>query len=532
MTLTGQQIIGRDLTASDERTFHAVDPRTGRELDPRVHEGSEREVDRAAQLARRDADAFGRTSHEDRARFLEAVADEIMALGDTLIDRAGAETALPAARLTGERGRTVSQLRLFAEVVREGSWVEARIDTAMPDRKPIPRPDIRSMMKAVGPVAVFGASNFPLAFSVAGGDTASALAAGCPVIVKGHPAHPGTSEMVARAIQAAVRKSGMPEGTFSMIQGQGHEVGAALVRHPEIRAVGFTGSYRGGKALFDLAAARPVPIPVHAEMGSTNPVFILPGALRQRGVEIAGGLADSVTLGAGQFCTNPGLVFATAGADFVRFAARAADEMAERPAAVMLHAGIHAAYEAGVRELASVDDVRLLTQNGETASGPPCVGLPRLLTTSGRTYIAHPRMEEEVFGPSSLVVACESRDEMIAIAESLRGHLTATIHGTEEELEDYGDLISILERKAGRIIFNGFPTGVEVSHAIIHGGPFPATTDSRTTSVGTMAIRRFLRPVCYQNVPASMLPEPLRDENTSGRWRLIDGSWTKSDVPG
>ena len=525
--LSGKHIIGMQDVGGNSAVFQAIDPRSGETLPVAFQEGTSAEVDRAATLAARHFDAVRNVPNARRADFLEAIAEEILALGEALIERTMAETALPAGRLTGERGRTMGQLKLFAQVVREGSFVEARIDTALPDRQPLPRADIRMMNIALGPVAVFGASNFPLAFSVAGGDTAAALAAGCPAIVKGHPAHPGASEMVAQAIRTAARKSGMPEGTFSLIQGSGYGVGEALVRHPAVKAVGFTGSYSGGKALFNLAASRPEPIPVYAEMGSTNPVFILPGALADHRTAIAEGLANSVTLGVGQFCTNPGLVLAMDGEPFEAFVQSAAAAMEQKPADTMLHAGIHRGYESSIRDVLSVEEVRLVAEGG---SAEGFQAMPRLLRTSGRTFIDYPRLEEEVFGPSSILIACASREEMLGIAEKLGGHLTATLHGSEAELDDYRDLVTILERKAGRLLFNGFPTGVEVCHAMVHGGPFPATTDSRTTSVGTAAIKRFLRPVCYQSFPQALLPAALQDGNPHQQWRLVNGAWRNGDI--
>lgn len=518
MKLSGTHIIGFEDVKSSA-TFTANNPATGAVLDGEFPIGGTEEVDKAAQLAERDFDAFRNTDLNKRADFLETIADEILAIGDTLIERTMAETGLPEARIQGERGRTMGQLKLFAQVVREGSFVEARIDTAIPDRQPLPKPDIRLMQIGLGPVAVFGASNFPLAFSVAGGDTASALAAGCPVIVKGHPAHPGTSELVGRAIQNALKKCELPEGVFSLIQGNGFEVGQTLVKHPLIKAVGFTGSFKGGKALFDLAAARPEPIPVYAEMGSTNPVFLLPSALNEK---IANGLVDSLSLGVGQFCTNPGIVFGLEGAAFDSFANQAADSLKQKPAGTLLHSGIKSAYEAGLDELTAIADVEILA--GDLKNNATCQGNPVLLKTNAQAFIQNQRLEEEVFGPSSLLIACESKKQMLEIAKSLTGHLTATIQGTKEELGEYHELITILERKVGRIIFNGFPTGVEVCHSMNHGGPFPATTDSRTTSVGTAAIKRFLRPVAYQNFPQEALPKALKNENDTKIWRLVDGN--------
>ena len=525
MNLSGTHIIGFEEVKSIG-TFTVSNPATGAVLEGEFCNGGDEEVERAVQLADRDFDVFRNMPLDKRANFLETIAEEILALGDALLERTMAETALPQARLQGERGRTKGQLKLFAQVVREGSFVGARIDTAIPDRQPLPKPDVRLMQIALGPAAVFGASNFPLAFSVAGGDTASALAAGCPVIVKGHPAHPGASELVGRAIQSAAKKCNMPEGVFSLVQGNSIEVGQELVKHPLIKAVAFTGSLRGGKTLFDLAAARPEPIPVYAEMGSTNPVFILPSALKKESV--ASGLVDSLTLGVGQFCTNPGIVFGLQGETFDKFSNVAADFLKQKPVGTMLHAGIKSAYEAGLDALTRVTGVEVIA--GDLKNDGACLGNPVLLKTNAQTYLKNARLEEEVFGPSSLLIACESKEQILEIAKSLTGHLTATIHGTKEELVEYQELITILERKVGRIIFNGFPTGVEVCHSMNHGGPFPATTDSRTTSVGTAAIKRFLRPVCYQNFPQEALPKALKNENDAKIWRLVDGHFNQVSI--
>lgn len=460
-------------------------------------------VDRAARAAEEAFATFGWTSREDRAAFLEAVAGEIEARGGAITEIAMQETGLPEARLTGERGRTTGQLRLFASHIREGGYLDRRRDPALPDRQPLPRPDIRLMQRPVGPVAVFGASNFPLAFSVAGGDTASALAAGCPVVVKGHPAHPGTSELVAEAFHAAISRTGMPAGLFSMIHGDSHEVGAALVTHPLIRAVGFTGSYRGGKALFDLCAARPEPIPFFGELGSINPTFLLPEALAARTGALAQGWAASLAMGAGQFCTNPGLVILEAGAaaDAFLHAARAALE-AVAPQ-VMLTEGIAAAYTAGGEKLAS--DAQVLLPGGATDRKAS----PMLLTATAEDFLAHPALGDEVFGPLGLVVTVEEAAQMPGFAQHLHGQLTATLHMEAGDTDLARRLMPVLERKAGRVLANGWPTGVEVCDAMVHGGPFPASTNFGATSVGTMAIRRFLRPVCYQNLPAALLPDDL-----------------------
>ena len=521
MKLTGLHYIAGQPSASGSRTFTATDPATATALPTAFHEATDQEVDAAVQAAA--AAEYHRATAAQRAALLDTIATQLLDLGETLVERCRAETGLPAGRIQGERGRTVNQLRLFSAVLREGSWVDARIDRADPDREPTPQPDIRSMLQPLGPVGVFGAGNFPLAFSVAGGDTASALAGGCPVIVKGHPSHPGTSELVGRAIVAAVAACGLPAGTFSLLQGQGHEVGQALVRHPLLAAVGFTGSYRGGKALFDAANQRPRPIPVYAEMGSTNPVFILPEALRERGAAIAEGLTQSVTLGVGQFCTNPGLVFlAPEAAAAGTFRDAVARQFAAVEADTMLNDGIAVAYAAGVERLQS--ELTLLAKGRERDTG--YAGTAYVFHAPARRFLENERLEEEVFGPATITLTAETREELLDGARRLGGHLTATVFGTEADLRDHADLLAILAQKAGRVIVNNFPTGVEVGHAMVHGGPFPATTDSRSTSVGTRAIARFARPVCYQNFPDWLLPAALQEANPLGIRRLVDGTWT------
>lgn len=524
--MTGKNIIGSTLSAEGKEKFYGENPATGEKLEPAFYEATEKEINMAIEAASEAFQAYRNASGNDKAAFLENIADEIVALGDELIQRCMQETGLPEARLTGERGRTVGQLKLFASLLREGSWVDARVDTADPDRKPLPKADIRSMQRALGPVAVFGASNFPLAFSVAGGDTTSALAAGCPVIFKAHPAHPGVCELVGIAIQRAVKKSGMPEGTFSMVNGKSTQVGMALVKHPSITAVGFTGSYRGGKALFDEAAKRPVPIPVYAEMGSTNPVFILPDALKERKEKIAEDLAAAVTLGVGQFCTNPGLVFLPESDDAAKFKNALSTSFKGINAGVMLTSGIHGSFEKGIKKLTAASGVETLAQGtpGQTGSR----GTAHLLHASIDSFLKDHTLEEEVFGPSTLAITANTKTELMQAARNLRGHITATLHGTPKDLEEYADLVSVLEQKVGRLIINGYPTGVEVCHSMVHGGPFPATTDSRTTSVGTGAIGRFTRPVCYQNFPDSLLPPELKKDNPLGIWRLVNGERQKN----
>lgn len=528
MKLHGQNIIGKEVGGGGTQTYRAFDPSRGEQLGESFHEATAEEINRALEGAEQAFHQYRQRPAAEIAAFLERIADEINELGDDLINRASAETGLPEARLTGERARTVGQLRMFAEVVREGSWVEASIDRAQPDRQPLPKPDLRRMLIPVGPVVVFGASNFPLAFSVAGGDTASALAAGCPVIVKAHPAHPGTSEMVARAILKAIEATRMPDGLFSMVHGVGHEVSLALVRHPLTRAVGFTGSLRAGRALFDAAAARPDPVPVYAEMGSTNPVFVLPGLLRERGEAFAEGLKASVTLGAGQFCTNPGLVVGLEDDSLRLMTEKMKSLINETAPATMLYPGILRAYEEGVEKFKEVGGVRAVQAEAAPRAERTEAGAV-VFTTDAETYLQNSPLGEELFGPSTLIVSCNSRDELERIASGLHGHLTATIHGTAEDLDEYKWLVAILKNKVGRLIFNGFPTGVEVCASMQHGGPYPATTDSRSTSVGTAAIKRFARPLCYQSFPQEALPVELRDANERNIWRLVDNEWTKED---
>lgn len=529
MKLTGKSLIAGQPAQSGTGNFQAVEPATGEILKPAFDEAGPELIDRALAAASDAFDIFRELPPESRAAFLEAIGEEIVGLGDELIERASAESGLPKERLTGERGRTVNQLKMFATLVREGSWVDARIDRAIPDRQPIPKPDIRRMLLPIGPVAVFGASNFPLAFSVAGGDTSSALAAGCPVVVKGHPAHPGTSEMVATAIARAAEKTGVPAGVFSLLQGARPELSIGLVTHPGTCAVGFTGSQRAGKALFDAAMSRPDPIPVYAEMGSINPVFVLPGALRERGSALAEGLKGSITLGVGQFCTNPGLTVGLKDEHMNSFAEKLAELMADAPAGTMLTRGILAAYDEGVRRIGSTEGVTKI-QSRHTADLTKTQARAAVFTVDGSTFLRNPHLSEEVFGPSSIVVSCASVEEMLTLARGLEGHLTATVHGTDKDLEEFGSLIRILEKKVGRIVFNGYPTGVEVCASMHHGGPYPATTDSRSTSVGTAAILRFARPVCYQNFPQKALPVELRDHNERGIWRLIDDNLSRDDA--
>lgn len=507
MSVSGELFIGAERVSSPQN-FRATNPATGAKLEPGFSVAGTEAVNRACDLAWSGFDHFRGLESESRARLLETIAQQIVALGDELLERAHAETGLPLARLTGERARTVGQLLLFAEELRQGGWLGIRVDPALPTRTPLPRPDLRQRKVALGPVVVFGASNFPLAFSVAGGDTAAALAAGCPVIVKGHPSHPGTSELVAQAIVAAVSACQLPPGVFSLLNGDSHALGAALVAHPHVKAVGFTGSHAGGLALMKIASARAEPIPVYAEMSSVNPVLLLPGALATRAESLGKEFVASLSLGVGQFCTNPGILIALEGPDLERFIAAARGALAEVVPGVMLSAGIHAAYEQGVDRLSEHEQVSLLAR-GAQLQGSHC-GRGAFFSVPARDLLHHPQVMDEVFGPSSVLVRCRSESELMEILERLDGQLTATLHLVPSDEPLAARLLPILERKAGRLIANGWPTGVEVSRAMVHGGPFPATSDGRSTSVGTLAIERFLRPVCYQDFPDALLPAPLR----------------------
>lgn len=523
--LQGLSLIGRGRGELGTRRFQARNPATGAVLEPVFHTATPADLERATGLARQAAPAYAALDGPARGAFLRDIARRLEGLADTLAAVVPAETGLPEARVRSELGRTTGQLRLFAEVVEEGSWVDARIDPALPDRLPQPRPDLRSMLQALGPVAVFGASNFPLAFSVAGGDTASALAAGCPVVVKAHPAHPATSELVGRAIVAAAQALNLPEGVFSLLFDEGIEVGQALVRHPAIRAVGFTGSLRAGRALMDIAAARPVPIPVYAEMGSVNPVVVLPGALAARAEAIADGLAASLMLGNGQFCTCPGLVLALDGADYAVLRAHLVERVNSAPVAPMLGAGIARGYREGVADMASRPGVVRLAGGRETGCDAVgvCAGAPTLLETTGAVMLERPDLAHEVFGPATLLVRCASAEELIAIVALLDGQLTATVHAQVSELSAWPRLVRLLASKAGRVLFGGYPTGVEVCHSMVHGGPYPAASDARATSVGSAAMLRFARPVCFQDWPDELLPPALQSANPLRLVRMVNG---------
>ncbi|THH38211.1 aldehyde dehydrogenase (NADP(+)) [Aliishimia ponticola] len=495
----GKHLIAGTWTQSD-KTFQS-DPAHGPAHSFSL--GSADLVDRACTAAEDAFAVYGQTSREARAQFLNAIADEIEARGAAITEIGTQETGLPDARLQGERGRTTGQLRLFADHILKGDYLDRRHDVALPDRAPLPRPDLKMIQRPIGPVAVFGASNFPLAFSTAGGDTAAALAAGCPVVVKGHPAHPGTTEIICEAILAAIEKTGTPKGVFSMVHDGGQAVGAALVQHPLICAVGFTGSLRGGRALFDLCAARPDPIPFFGELGSINPMFLLPNAMKARGAEIGTGWAGSLTMGAGQFCTNPGIAIVLPGAE--AFIDAATSALQDAAAQTMLTDGIAGAYRDGVARVAgspSAAEVLSSACSGRSAT-------PNLFRVSAQDWLADHDLQEEVFGPLGIVVEAQTPEEMTKIATSIQGQLTCTIHMDDADTAQAKTLMPLIERKAGRVLVNGFPTGVEVADAMVHGGPYPASTNFGATSVGTLAIRRFLRPVCYQNVPDALLPETV-----------------------
>ena len=529
MELTGLSFIGSERGSRNGSSFQAFAPGTGEPIQPVYRSATLDELDRAAHFAADAFTTYSQTSGKARAAFLRRIAEGFEAHRDDLAERAHIETALPIPRLTGEVTRTANQFRLFASVVEDGSWVQARIDPALPDRQPLPRPDLRAMLRALGPVAVFGASNFPLAFSVGGGDTASALAAGCPVVVKAHPAHPGTSEIAARVIAEAVAAESLPSGTFSMLFDAGVEIGTALVTHPAIRAVAFTGSLRAGRALMDAAASRPEPIPCFTEMSSGNPLFILPGALRKGPAALAQGLFGSFTLGAGQFCTKPGVVFLSESPQALKFREEIEQLVKQAQPYTLLTGGIAREYDrATIARAAQTSVIESQVSSEKDDGAEPFHAHARVFTATLDQLISKPELADEIFGPDTLIVRCGSTDDYLSAARSLSGHLTATIFGDEDDLAANRELIHILEQKAGRLIFNAFPTGVEVTHAMVHGGPYPATSDPRFTSVGSLAIYRFARPVCFQNFPQSMLPPELQDANPLRIRRLRDGKPERS----
>src|SRR6478609_8669574 len=524
----GGSLIGFGSSGAGGASFKAFDPARNVALEPSFLSATAEDVDRAVALAAAAAPVLARLSGAGRAKFMRAIAANLEAKSDDLVARAMQETALPEARLKGEVARTVGQLRLYAEAAERGSWVDARIETAQPDRKPLPKPDHRSLMRPLGPVVVFGSSNFPFAYSVAGGDTASAFAVGCPVIVKAHPAHPGTSELTGRLILHAVRDCGLPEGTFSLLFDAGFEVGQALVKHPLVKAAGFTGSVKGGRALADLGAARPEPIPVYAEMGSVNPVFILPGAIAERAAGMVEGLYASSTVGVGQFCTNPGLIVLQRSPAAEQFVKDMAARLAATLEGVMLTPGIRKSFVANTAARAQQSGVKVLAQGNAVSL---CSAAPVWFETGAREFLGNHALSEEIFGPSSLVVWCKDRAEMLNVAAHIEGSLTATLQAGAAEAKDQADLIDLLAAKVGRLVLNGYPTGVEVSHAMVHGGPYPSTSDGgRSTSVGTRALGRWARLICYQSFTDELLPAELQNANPLGLLRLVNGEPNKAPL--
>jgi NADP-dependent aldehyde dehydrogenase len=528
--ITGHHLIAGREASSTHSPFQAENPATSRRLEPFFAEATLAEADEALKAADGAFDSLRLASVETRAQFLETLAEEILGLGDALLERAHAETALPMPRLIGERGRAVNQCKMFAALIREGSWAALSIDRAQPERVPAPKPDVRKMLLPIGPVVVFGASNFPFAIGVVGTDTVCALAAGCPVVVKGHPAHPGTCEMLGRAVMTALGKCGLPEAAFSLLQGRGHELGRALVEHPLTQAVAFTGSLRGGRALMDIAAARPHPIPVYAEMGSINPVFLLPGALKERAAKIGEAYIGSVTMGVGQFCTNPAVVLGIRGAELETFVQSAAENAAKFTPQTMLHRGICETYEAGTAVWSTISGVKLAGQSEAEPDNQATQAACRVFSTTLDVLEANEELRREVFGPCSVVASCETLEDMLRFARSLEGQLTAAIHGTPEDLREYAPLVRVLERKAGRLIFNGFGTGIEPCPSMHHGGPYPAASHSFFTSIGTDSILRFVRPVCYQGFPDDCLPAPLQNANLGKSMRLVDSQLTRDSL--
>lgn len=530
MKLQGQSLLAGSTLSNRAPVFSAINPANGEPIGPHYHPASLQDVDAAAQLAEKAFSTYGRLGGREKGTLLRQIASGMDSIADELIERAHLETGLPKKRLQGETARTTNQLRMFAELVEEGSWPLAKIDLGNPARTPLPKPDVRSMLRPLGPVAVFGASNFPLAYSVAGGDTASALAAGNPVIVKAHPSHPGTSELVGQVISECVRDLNLPSGVFSLLFDSGNEIGTALVQHPLVKAVGFTGSQSGGKALMHLAASRPEPIPCFAEMGSTNPVFITPQALATRGETIATGLFESFTASVGQMCTKPGIVFLPAGTGKQAFVEKLESLVSKAPTSVMLNANIWSRYGEATtqRKLRSNVQVRAEANLGPAENG--FFAVPVLYEVGAEEWLESPELAAEIFGPTTLLVSYSDPGQLLEIARKLEGHLTAALHATEDDSTATEELMSLLERKVGRVVLNGFPTGVEVCHAMVHGGPFPATSDGGSTSVGSQAIYRFTRPVCYQGFTQKALPPELQDENPLGILRMVNGEHTRTKI--
>lgn len=523
--MDGRNIIGQRKSGNPNGIINIFGPGLQRVLEGSFHTATDEDIDTALKLATDAHKSWRHISNSQIANFLNAIADEIMTLGDSLIQRAIQESGLPEGRIKGERGRTINQIKMFANLVEEGSWLEATIDPAIPDRTPMPRADIRKMLQPIGPVVVFTASNFPLAFSTAGGDTIAALAAGCPVIVKAHESHLGTNALVAIAIQRAAESSGMPEGVFSSLNGLGYELGQKLILHPLTKAIAFTGSLRGGRAIYDAAAKRESPIPVFAEMGSVNPVLILPDALKNRGAQIANQFANSITLGVGQFCTNPGIIIGIEGEAMNLFIEKLSQVISDKAAETMLNKGIYQNYKLSKELALDQKGVQLIAEGKTTDKGFP--GIATVATIKAADFVLNPTLHEEVFGPFSLVIQCSDENELQDVIVQLEGQLTGTVIGESSEILAHQELIENLKERVGRIVFNGVPTGVEVGFAMHHGGPYPASTDARFTSVGADAIKRFARPVCYQDCPMELLPDALKDANPLGIWRKINGALTQ-----
>lgn len=497
--------------------FYARNAFTGEPLPTAFPVHGKEEVAQAAHAAARIARDFRRLSNEKRASLLCSIASELEARSEDIVARAHLETALPDVRLKGEIGRTANQLRLFADVVKSGSYHQAIFDTPNPERQPLPKPDIRRQQIAIGPVAVFGASNFPLAFSAAGGDTASALAAGCPVIVKGHTAHPGTSQIVAECIEKALDKEQLPQAIFTLLQGNRRELGQALVTHPKIKGVGFTGSVGGGRALFNLAQQRPEPIPFYGELGAINPTFILPDAMKAN-PSLAEQFVASMTMGCGQFCTKPGVVFAISSPETQAFIETAQVLVRQQSPSTLLTHGIKDNYQSEIENRSADKGITVTYSEAQLPNVPAA-----LFVTDSKHWRNNPAWEEEIFGPQSLIVVCEDFEDMLALSETLTGSLTATVHANAKDHSQAQQLIPCLEEMSGRLVFNGWPTGVEVGYAMVHGGPYPASTHSASTSVGAEAIHRWLRPVAYQALPEALLPNALQATNPLGIQRSIDG---------
>ena len=530
MNLHGKNIIGYTLHASGKNVQVAYNPATLETLSGQFTEATENELNEATRLAKQAFKPFSSLPQKKRAQFLKQIADEILRLGDALIHRVMEETALPEARVIGERGRTMGQLIAFESLLEDGSWVEATIDTADPKREPLPKPDIRKYLTSIGPVAVFAASNFPLAFSVAGGDTASALAAGCPVIVKAHSGHLGTSELIATAIAEAARKTEMPDGVFSLLYGSGATLGQQLVQHPEIKAVGFTGSYNAGKTLFDIAAKRDEPIPVYAEMGSINPVVVFSDYLSSHTEELTTTLAGSITLGTGQFCTNPGLIISEDSENLSQFVSTLATKIKQIQPSTMLNKNVFKGYQQAFQTVSTELEVNLEGKSETIANVDKLQAEPCVMSVSGSSFLNNPNLHKEVFGPFSLIVKCKDKNELNQVVSAIEGQLTASFWGTENELELYAETVHLLQDRCGRIIYNNVPTGVEVCASMHHGGPFPASTNGMYTSVGTDAVKRFVRPLSFQNYPKQLLPDELKDENPLNIMRKVNNQFSNKNI--